>query len=239
MHPDLALIIDLWDVDRATDLAQARARELKQLVGAAEAQIEAVAKSQEALKVQQAAMTEKEAELQKLLDRYVIRRDRSKELLKGGSALDFVTVQKQLEQCTMKVDELEEQMMDCMVEQEALCSQEAALSADAQAAEDDHQAARQTWIDEGRMLRVELEELGELRAQRWADFPRDLQGQYTDLRRRGRDVVAEIRDGNCSACQMTVNPQAAVDIRAGRRVHSCRGCNRYLTLPVDAEEAEA
>ena len=103
MHPDLALIIDLWDVDRATDLAQARARELKQLVGAAEAQIEAVAKSQEALKVQQAAMTEKEAELQKLLDRYVIRRDRSKELLKGGSALDFVTVQKQLEQCTMKV----------------------------------------------------------------------------------------------------------------------------------------
>ena len=85
MHPDLALIIGLWEVDKATDDARDHARELKQGVEAAKARIDEVALALQALKANRATLRIEEAGLQRSLDRYVIRRDRTAELLKDGS----------------------------------------------------------------------------------------------------------------------------------------------------------
>jgi predicted nucleic acid-binding Zn-ribbon protein len=239
LHPDLALIIGLWDVDKATDDAHDHARRLKHAVDAAKVRIEGTARSLEALKAERAALRTEEAELQRSLDRYVMRRDRTAELLKGGSALDYLMVEKQLDQCTEKVDELEVQVMGCMERQEEMSARESALDVDTEVAASDHQAARGLWTEEGQLLRTELADLSESRIQKWKGFPKDLCTHYKDLRRRSGPVVVAIIDGNCSGCQITINPQAAVDLMSGRRVHTCRGCRRYLRLPVDTEEAEA
>jgi predicted nucleic acid-binding Zn-ribbon protein len=239
LHPDLALIIDLWEVDHATDQAHVRARELKTGVDQALKLIGDIAEAQEALKIERSALKTKEAGFQRELDRYVIRRDRSKELLKGGSALDFVSVSKQLQQCADKVDELELEVLDCMETSEQQSQRATGLDADAVAAEAAHTGARARWFEEGGLLRVELEELAASRVLKWASLPKDLHSHYSDLRRRKKDVVVPIAGGNCSACLITVNAQVSVDLHGGRRLHTCRGCHRYLTLPVDEEEAEA
>jgi len=160
-------------------------------------------------------------------------------MLKAGSALDYLTVEKQLDQCSEKVDELELQVMDCMERQEEMSAQESALDVDTETAASDHQAARDRWTEEGQVLRTDLAALSASRTEKWATFPRDLCTHYTDLRRRSGPVVVPIIGGNCSGCQITINPQASVDLACGRRVHTCRGCRRYLRLPVDEEEPEA
>ncbi len=239
MHPDLMLIEALWEVDRATDAIKTRARELKCAVDEAQVRIDAVVEAHAAVSAQEQLMSAKEAELQALLDRYIVRRDRAARLMEGGSALDYLVVQKQHEQCATKVDELEGEVMGCMEQIDAMQAQGVALLADQEAAKAHHQKVRAQWVQEGGEIRVELERLDADRFARWADFPRDLHSHYKDLRRRKRDVVVPIKDGNCSACQMTVNAQVSVDLRGSRRVHTCRGCGRYLTLPVDEEQAEA
>ena len=239
MHPDLVLIQALWEIDRSADEAKARARSLKEAVGVAQARIEEVGLDRVAVGEEIKRVEETERGLQRELDRYVIRRDRSAELLKGGSALDYLTVQKQLEQCTAKVDELELSVMECMERSDGLAEKAAALQSDEEAATQKHAQEYARWVKVGTEIREELKQLDAQRQAQWADFPRDLHSHYSELRRRNREVVVPIINGSCSACQMTVNAQVPVDLRSGRRVHTCRGCGRYHVLAVDEEVDEA
>jgi predicted nucleic acid-binding Zn-ribbon protein len=53
-------------------------------------------------------------------------------------------------------------------------------------------------------------------------------GRYEDLRRRHRDVLSLVEGGCCSACRIQVPAQVAIEVTTGKRVHNCRGCDRYL-----------
>ncbi len=233
------LITALWEVDRTTDEVKVHARSLKAAVDQAQTRIEANEQTLQSLEAERAALTERERDLQKTLDRYVLRRDRSAALMEGGSPLDYLIVQKQHEQCSAKVEELEDGVMDCMEKQEDLAERLRALSEESTRAQQHHEQVITTWKREGQEIRVKLKQLGTDRDARWAACPRDMHSHYSDLRRRKRDVVVPLLDGLCSGCHMTLTAQVSVDLRSSRRIHTCRGCGRYLILPVDEAPDEA
>ncbi len=149
MHRELSSILQLWQHDCSVDSIRARGAELKEVVERLDREIEhlqessvSIAKEEERLAVEQSAA-------QRELDRYVVRRDRSKELLRGGHSLDFGTVQKQYEQCSEKVDELELTVLQFMEERDTCKKQIEENAQSRQRSEISKTQAHEQWIKEG------------------------------------------------------------------------------------------
>ena len=77
------------------------------------------------------------------------------------------------------------------------------------------------------------------RAKGFATLPDRLAAAYNRLAQRSRDgiAVAEVVNGACSACHMSLRPQAMVEVRRGQEIMLCESCSRILYIP--SREAEA
>ncbi len=57
----------------------------------------------------------------------------------------------------------------------------------------------------------------------------DLLARYTRLMElRDGIALAEVRDGSCTACHMTIRPQVYADVRKGQEILTCDNCSRIL-----------
>jgi predicted nucleic acid-binding Zn-ribbon protein len=239
VHTDLEIICALWGVDHAVDSARARLRALKQAVDDGMVEVARIVGEQERVKEALAAFATQESGLQKELDAYVRRRDKAARLMEGGSALDYLAVERQQVQCGAKVDELEGLVLTCMEAQEAQEAEAASLVTAATVASTAASARRDQWMSEGRDIGADLERLDGERTSIWADFPHDIRRQYQNLRRRNRVVVVDIVDDCCSACSMRINAQVVFEIQSEKRAHSCRGCHRWFRGVAEAEPLDA
>ena len=63
-----------------------------------------------------------------------------------------------------------------------------------------------------------------------AELPKQAAAIYNRLVTRIRDgvAVAEVRNGACSSCFMSLRPQMLVDVKAGKNIITCESCNRIL-----------
>ena len=77
------------------------------------------------------------------------------------------------------------------------------------------------------------------RAKGFATLPDRLAEAYNRLAQRSRDgiAVAEVVNGACSACHMSLRPQAMVEVRKGQEIMLCESCSRILYI--QSREAEA
>ena len=70
-------------------------------------------------------------------------------------------------------------------------------------------------------------------------LPAQLAAVYDRLTRRSRDgiAVAEVVNGSCAACNMSLRPQMAVEVRKGDKILTCENCSRilYVAAPKEAE----
>ena len=70
-------------------------------------------------------------------------------------------------------------------------------------------------------------------------LPAQLAAVYDRLTRRSRDgiAVAEVVNGSCAACNMSLRPQMAVEVRKGDKIMTCENCSRilYVAAPKEAE----
>ena len=90
-------------------------------------------------------------------------------------------------------------------------------------------------------------ELGSEEAKREEVFktlPANLAAVYNRLVQRSRDgiAVAEVVNGSCSACFMSLRPQMALEVKRGDQIITCESCTRilYISSPKpQAEEATA
>ena len=87
--------------------------------------------------------------------------------------------------------------------------------------------------------RAEFEAETKIRAKGFATLPDRLAAAYNRLAQRSRDgiAVAEVVNGACSACHMSLRPQAMVEVRKGQEIMLCESCSRILYIP--SREAEA
>jgi predicted nucleic acid-binding Zn-ribbon protein len=77
------------------------------------------------------------------------------------------------------------------------------------------------------------------REKAFATLPDRLAAAYNRLAQRSRDgiAVAEVVNGACSACHMSLRPQAMVEVRKGQEIIVCESCARILYI--QSREAEA
>ena len=236
MHPDLKLLVRLWTHDARVDKARGRAADLKADVARIEDEIRSIGERMVALADELARLGQHEADASRTLERYIERRNRAAELLKGGQALDYTAVQKQLDQCTARVDELESQVLDLMEQRESLVERGSSLEEQQERAKDAKGRAHQRWVVEGREIRSEIDAVWPQRQAAQGELNRELATKYDGFRSRGMVPLAVMGDEACTQCHVVIHGQIRIEVNSGRRLHQCRGCGRWLVPPVDAEE---
>lgn len=60
--------------------------------------------------------------------------------------------------------------------------------------------------------------------------PKDVLARYDALRARKGSAVAEVRDGVCQGCRMSVRPMQFIVIQREQGIERCAQCQRYLYL---------
>lgn len=70
-------------------------------------------------------------------------------------------------------------------------------------------------------------------------LPPNLASVYDRMAQRSRDgiAVAEVKNGACSACFMSLRPQMMVEIKTGGKIITCESCARILYIETDKTEA--
>jgi predicted nucleic acid-binding Zn-ribbon protein len=238
VHPELSSIVQLWKHDSVLDRARADAGELKAAVQRLEHAIAAM--DAEVLEVSAArdVLATDQGAVQRDLDRYIVRKNRSKELMKGGHSLDFGTVQKQLEQCSAKVDELEFAVLELMEKKEDHTDRLRTLGEDTERAKVSRTDAHDSWVREGRRLRTEMEEIWAIRQSAAVELAREQLARYEDFRKRGMEPVAAIDGKTCSGCHVVVASPLRMEVVNTKRLQACRGCGRWLLPPVASLELD-
>jgi len=81
--------------------------------------------------------------------------------------------------------------------------------------------------------RAELDEELKRRNDVFVTLPTQLAAVYNRLAQRSRDgiAVAEVVNGSCSACFMSLRPQMQVEVRRGDQIITCESCTRILFIP--------
>lgn len=81
--------------------------------------------------------------------------------------------------------------------------------------------------------RAELDEELKRRNDVFVTLPSQLAAVYNRLAQRSRDgvAVAEVVNGSCSACFMSLRPQMQVEVKRGDQIITCDSCSRILFIP--------
>jgi uncharacterized protein len=133
------------------------------------------------------------------------------------------------------------------LETKVLEQMEAAETAEKQLAEREPEFARlraeheerlHAFEEQTRAWSEELESRRRERERMFAALPPGIKSTYQRIVARIRDGVAmaEARGGACSACRMTLRPQAMSEIRRGEEIILCDNCNRILYYQPAAQQ---
>ena len=101
-------------------------------------------------------------------------------------------------------------------------------------------AALKEFDDEVTKHRAELDEDLKRRNDVFVTLPAQLAAVYNRLAQRSRDgiAVAEVVNGSCSACFMSLRPQMQVEVKRGDQIITCESCSRILyMLSADSKAA--
>lgn len=88
--------------------------------------------------------------------------------------------------------------------------------------------------------RAELDAELKKREAVFVTLPKNLAAIYDRMAQRSRDgiAVAEVKNGACSACYMTLRPQVQLEIKRGDKIITCESCARILYIaPPEAQAA--
>lgn len=85
----------------------------------------------------------------------------------------------------------------------------------------------------------ELEGENAKRHEVFVTLPAQLASVYNRLTQRSRDgiAVAEVVNGSCSACFMSLRPQMALEVKRGDAIITCESCTRILYTVTKAPQA--
>lgn len=225
---DLCGIRDLLAVDREQDKLKAEAKALASgLTTARAAHVDAEAALVAAQETRTAAVTE-ERRINRKLEDYISKRDRTRTLIDTGGAPDYATATKQFDQLVEIVDRLEYSLLEQMEARELSERGEARAERVVAEAAEGVELARMAQ----RTRRPEIEaRFGVLRAsrgERWDVLRPDAQSHYTGLRKKGAPVLVDVEGGACSHCHVEPPAQIVVEIRRETRVHTCRSCHCWF-----------
>jgi len=240
MHPDLKLVIRLQEIDhRLAELA----REIASLpVHIAEIQKKLV-QHERKLEADRAALAANLKERKKCEGDIQVQEQKISKLkdqmLQAKTNDQYRAFQHEIEFCEKEIRKSEDRILELMTESEPLdknvTAAEAALKTEKSQVEAEKQQARErTAIDQ-----KASDELNAERNSVVAGVSPNIHKNYERVKkgRRGQ-AVAEVVDGRCLACNLTLRPQLFQDLKKGEQILSCENCQRilYYNPPVAFED---
>ena len=240
MKEELAKLVDLQITDtrirqlkKAINSADERRAGIEQEFEQHASSIREVQKRRDDLVAERAANENQIAENKSYLERA----DRN--LKHAQNQKEYDTAMREIDALQKQVGTLETKVVELMgsvdeVEKELESRAEEINSLDAKRDE-----ALSAFDAETAANRAELEEVSAKRNEVFATLPAQLASVYDRLAQRSRDgiAVAEVVNGSCSACNMSLRPQMNVEVKRGDKIITCENCARilYIAVPKEAE----
>lgn len=156
------------------------------------------------------------------------------DLMKATNEKQYTTAVREIDATKKTISTLETEIIKLMEKTEKLEAQvnERSPEIEAKRAEVDSQIAAITSSVEAD--RQKLVTLTEERARLIAQLTPATRATYERVARLKSGVaLAEARDYSCTACRMTIRPQAFNDIRRGENIYECENCGRILFFKLE------
>lgn len=230
MTADLELVTRLQSLDlKAADLQREIAALPKHI-----AQIEKTLDSHiRRLEADRAALASNQKERKRLEDDIKVQQQKISKLrdqmLQAKTNEQYRAFQHEIEYAEKEVRKHEDRILDLMGESEPLevnvKKAESALNQEKQQVEAEKKQARDATATDEKQLK-------EIEADKAAILPKldpKILSAYKRIRKKWHGVVvAEVVDGRCSACQISLRPQFFQDLRRGEELMFCESCGRFL-----------
>ena len=230
MLPDLKLVIRLQDIDfRLAELA----REIATLpVHIAEIEKKLVSHERK-LEADRAALAANQKERKKCEGDIQVQEQKISKLkdqtLSAKTNEQYRAFQHEIEFCQKEISKSEDRILELMGESESLDKNvkvaEAALKAEKAQVEAEKNVARErTAVDQKAQSELQTERASIAKSISPANY------QNYERVRKGRKgiAVAEVVDGRCTVCQISLRPQYFQDLKRGESILACESCQRIL-----------
>jgi hypothetical protein len=242
MLPDLKLAVRLQEIDnRLGDLIREIAAlpkhiaEIEKKLGAHERKLEA---DRAALAANQKERRHAEGEIQVQEQKISKLKD---QMLQAKNNEQYRAFQHEIEFCQKEIRRFEDRILELMTESEPLDrnvkAAEAALKVEKAQVEAEKQEARQRTATDERAA----QELQSERSSIATNMSRAVLDRYERTRKARKGVaMAEVIDGRCSACHLTLRLQFFQDLKRAKEVMTCENCQRilYWNPPVKVEDLD-
>ncbi|MEO8027732.1 MAG: C4-type zinc ribbon domain-containing protein [Bryobacteraceae bacterium] len=241
MLPEIERILRLQSIDTRSAALEKEIAQLPRYIAAIEKTLDSHKRRLEADK---AALTANQKERKKLegdiqIQQQKITKLRDQMLLAKNND-QYRAFQHEIEYCETEIRKAEDRILELMGESEALDvnvkTAEAALKDEQAQVDAEKKRARDRMAqDQGFLAEHNTE-----RAKIVAELKPQLVTAYDRIRKKSAGIaIAEVEDGRCSACQITLRQQFQQDLRKGDQVMFCESCGRILYLnPPKSFEAD-
>jgi predicted nucleic acid-binding Zn-ribbon protein len=242
MSPDLERIIRLQQIDQEIDSRRKALADLPAALAALDARVETRQADVNAAKQRQTENQGARRALEKDLAVVQGRLTKFKDqLMEVKTNKEYTAMQHEIVMAQDGVRGFEDQILELLVLADELDT--AVKTTDAALTQERGQVAKERAAREQATsaMSPEIESLLQKRGLVVAEMSRDALALFDHVSRaRKGSVVAEARDGHCTACHVRLRPQMYNEVRRGDRLIQCESCNRILfVLPAKVELPEA
>jgi len=135
-----------------------------------------------------------------------------------------------------KIGEIEDKELEVMELLEAKEQEIPGLEAEFKGEEDKFKEYKQKKEAEQARVQKELEDAKVQRAELVQAIDPKFVTRYDKIRKARENVaVVSVKGDTCQGCHQNMQPQVALEVRAGARVHQCQSCDRFLCFIPEPE----
>lgn len=230
MQSDLKLVVRLQEIDNRLAELTREISSLPKHIGEIEKKL---VSHERKLEADKAALAGNQKERKKCEGDIQVQEQKISKLkdqmLQAKTNEQYRAFQHEIEFCEKEIRKFEDRILELMGESEPLDKNvkaaEAALKAERAQVEGEKQQARERTAVDQRAA----DELNQERAKIVAGMVPSTYQLYERVRKGRRGIgVAEAVGGRCSACQMSLRPQFAQELKRGDTIMSCESCQRIL-----------
>lgn len=241
MVPDLRIAIQLQDLDSRIRDLQNEVASLPKHIAAIEKMLESHIRRVEADKAALAANQRERKQLDVDIQSQEQKISKLKDqMLQAKTNEQYAAFKHEIDYCEAEIRKCEDSILDRMTESEpleqSLRKAQAALDEEKRQVEAEKKVARERTAEDKR----QLDELKKRRAEVVAPMTPAVNREYERLRRTRKGIaIAEVIEGRCGACNMTLRLQFFQDLRRLDQVMYCETCGRilfYTPPPAEVDE---
>ena len=242
MRAELEKLIDLQKTDtnirrlkQLIDTSEKRRAEIEQEFEQHAFSIREIQNRRDALNSDRVDLENKIAENRTYLERA----DRN--LKHAQNQKEYETAMRETDALQKQISALETQDLERMGEIEGVEKDLEERAEEISSLEGKRKAALDEFDRELKANKSELNSVSKRREEVFTTLPDRLASVYNRLAQRSRDgiAVAEVINGACSACFMSLRPQMLLEVKKGADIITCESCSRILYLTVKLPQAEA